>query len=231
MLTAGFPQFAALGDRAIVVHLGDQIDTPTFQAVRALARKLDGGLPGLVEYVPAFTTITVYYDPLLASHSQLRQELEERLAGLRPNDDAPPRIVEIPVCYGGELGSDLALVAEHAKMSPQEVVELHSGTEYLVHMIGFAPGFPYLGGMSPKIAAPRRTSPRLKIPAGSVGIAGDQTGIYPLETPGGWQLIGRTPLALFRPEQDPPTLLQAGDIVRFRPITPEQFRALKERPA
>jgi inhibitor of KinA len=139
--------------------------------------------------------------------------------------------VEIPVCYGGEFGADLDFVAKHANLTPGEVIEIHSAADYLVHMIGFAPGFPYLGGMSSKIAAPRRSSPRLKVPAGSVGIAGEQTGIYPLETPGGWQLIGRTPLALFRPEQDPPTLLQPGDIVRFRPITPQQFRELKEQPA
>ncbi len=113
--------------------------------------------------------------------------------------EPPPRTVEIPVCYGGEFGEDLAFVAEHADLTPDEVIEIHSGAEYLVYMLGFAPGFPYLGGMPERITAPRRDSPRLKIPAGSVGIAGSQTGVYPIETPGGWRLIGRTPLALFRP--------------------------------
>ena len=231
MLTAGFPRFVPLGDRALVVHLGDHIDTSTFRTVRALSRSLERGLPGMVEYVPAFTTIAVYYDPLVAAQSQMQEELTRLVTGIQEGDDPPARIVEIPVCYGGEFGSDLTFVAKQAKLTPREVIEIHSSAEYLVHMIGFAPGFPYLGGMSPRIAAPRRDSPRLKIPAGSVGIAGDQTGIYPLETPGGWQLIGRTPLALFRPDEDPPTLLQAGDAVRFRPITPEEFQTLKERPA
>jgi inhibitor of KinA len=232
MLQSGFPTFATLGDRALVVHLGDQIDAPTFRAVRSLAMKLEAAPPnGMLESVPAFTTVAIYYDPLRISEGELRSCVSGLAATLDLTPEPEPRIVEIPVCYGGEFGSDLEFVAEHAGLVPNEVLRIHTQADYLVHMIGFAPGFPYLGGMSPRIAAPRRGSPRLKIPVGSVGIAGDQTGIYPLETPGGWQLIGRTPLALFRPEQDPPTLLQAGDIVRFRPITPAQFRELSERPA
>lgn len=221
-----------LGDRALVVHLGSEIDLPTFRAVRSLAAQLAATpLEGMIEIVPAFTTITIYYDPLRTTEERLRSSLgvlAERLDSLPPPE---PRIVEIPVCYGGEFGCDLEFVAQQAGLAPGEVIAIHAEGEYLVHMIGFAPGFPYLGGMSPRIAAPRRGSPRLKIPAGSVGIAGDQTGIYPLETPGGWQLIGRTPLALFRPHENPPTLLQAGDLVRFVPITPTQFRELSERPA
>lgn len=223
------PRFATLGDHALVVHLGDQIDTPTFRAVRSLSRQLETQPPtGMMELVPAFTTVAIYYDPLRTSVGELTSAVIDLLAKAPSASESPQRIVEIPVCYGGEFGVDLEFVAKHAHLAEQEVIEIHSSVDYLVHMIGFAPGFPYLGGMSSKIAAPRRGSPRLKIPAGSVGIAGDQTGIYPLETPGGWQLIGRTPLALFRPEQDPPTLLQAGDIVRFRPITSEQFRNLQE---
>ena len=226
---SGFPRFATLGDRALVVHLGDQIDTSTFRAVRSLSRQLEAIPPaGMMEFVPAFTTVAVYYDPLRTSEAELKSHLNDLVATADATVAPPPRAVEIPVCYGGEFGIDLDFVAKHANLTPQQVIETHAAADYLVHMIGFAPGFPYLGGMSSEIAAPRRSSPRLKIPAGSVGIAGDQTGIYPLETPGGWQLIGRTPLALFRPEQDPPTLLQAGDIVRFRPITPEQFRQLAE---
>ena len=229
---SGFPKFATLGDRALVVHLGDQIDAPTFRAIRSLGRQLETKPPvGMIEFVPAFTTVAIYYDLLRSSEAELISHISDLMAGHDSAAEPEPRLVEIPVCYGGEFGCDLEFVAKHAKLTEQEVVEIHSSADYLVHMIGFAPGFPYLGGMSPRIAAPRRGSPRLKIPAGSVGIAGNQTGIYPLETPGGWQLIGRTPLALFRPEQDPPTLLEAGDIVRFRPITPEQFRQLSEQPA
>ena len=132
------------------------------------------------------------------------------------------------MCYGGEYGPDLEEVARHNGLSVDEVIALHSGGEYLVYMIGFAPGFPYLGGMSERIAMPRRSSPRAQIPVGSVGIAGMQTGVYPIETPGGWQLIGRTPLALFRPEENPPSLLQAGNKVRFRPISADEFAAWKE---
>lgn len=232
MLKTGFPTFATLCDRAVVVHLGDQIDPPTFRAVSSLAKKLIASPPiGVIEFVPAFTTIAVYYDPLRTSEAELCSSLTSLATTLDWTDGPNPRLVEIPVCYGGELGPDLEFVAQQTGLTPNDVVRIHSEGEYLVHMIGFAPGFPYLGGMSSRIAAPRRSSPRLKIAAGSVGIAGDQTGIYPLETPGGWQLIGRTPLTLFRPEQDPPTLLQAGDIVRFRSITPDQFRQLSEFPA
>ncbi|MGI8982690.1 MAG: 5-oxoprolinase subunit PxpB [Pirellulaceae bacterium] len=228
----GFPRFATLGDRALVVHLGDRIDTPTFLAVRSLSRQLEANPPaGMIEFVPAFTTITIYYDPLRTSEAELVSSVSDLVTRPDSSVEPQPRVVEIPVCYGGEFGSDLEFVAQHANLTSQEVIEIHSAADYLVHMIGFAPGFPYLGGMSSKIAAPRRISPRLRIPAGSVGIAGDQTGIYPLETPGGWQLIGRTPLALFRPKEDPPTLLQAGDLVRFLPITAEQFRALAEQSA
>jgi inhibitor of KinA len=133
------------------------------------------------------------------------------------------------VCYGGELGPDLEFVAEHNKLSAEEVIGIHSASVYLVYMIGFAPGFPYIGGMSGKIAAPRRSSPRLKIPAGSVGIAGSQTGIYPIETPGGWQLIGQTPLKLFQPESKSPSLLKAGDVIQFKPISYNQFLEEKEK--
>jgi len=232
MLKSGFPRFATLSDRALTVHLGDQIDTVTFQAVRSLSRQLEATPPvGMFEFVPAFTTVSIYYDPLRTSGAELTSLITDLVTVRDAAIDSQPRVVEIPVCYGGEFGSDLEFVAKHAKLTPQEVIEIHAGADYLVHLIGFAPGFPYLGGMSARIAAPRRSSPRLKIPAGSVGIAGDQTGIYPLETPGGWQLIGRTPLALFRPQQEPPTLLQAGDIVRFRPITPQKFRELAEQSA
>lgn len=231
-MSADFPKFAPLGDRGLVVHLGGQIDAAAFHSVRTLARRLEAAPPrGMIELVPAFTTVAIYYDPLQASLADLQNEVQRLLLGRIPAAEPPPRRVEIPVCYGGDFGSDLEFVARHAGFSPQQTIEIHAGGEYLVHMIGFAPGFLYLGGMSPRIAAPRRSTPRLKVPAGSVGIAGEQTGIYPLETPGGWQLIGRTPLALFRPAEDPPALLQAGDIVTFRPITPEQFRALQETSA
>lgn len=142
-----------------------------------------------------------------------------------PGSMEPP--VEIPVCYGGAFGPDLEDVARHNGLTPEEVVRIHSGTEYFAYMLGFLPGFPYLGGMSKRIAAPRKQTPRLKVPAGSVGIAGSQTGIYSLESPGGWQLIGRTPLALFRPDADPPVLVKPGARVRFQPISEREYRRLE----
>ena len=172
---------------------------------------------------PAFTTVTIHYDPRQCSFARIREAAEKRLSALDVSQLPPPRRVSIPVCYGGEFGEDLDFVAQQHGLSSEQVIEIHSGADYLVHLLGFAPGFPYLGGMSPRIATPRRARPRIKTPAGSVGIAGEQTGVYPIETPGGWQLIGRTPWALFRPQDDPPTLLLPGDIVRFTPITAEEF--------
>ena len=164
------------------------------------------------------------------SFAGAKVELQTTLLNLRDESLKDQRTVEIPVCYGGDYGPDLEFVAQHNSLTEEKVVAIHSAADYLVYMIGFAPGFPYLGGMSEQIAAPRRESPRLQIPAGSVGIAGAQTGVYPIETPGGWQLIGRTPLELFRPTEDPPTRLRAGDIVRFRPITSEEFDRLRMSP-
>jgi inhibitor of KinA len=216
-----------LGDTAALIQLGDRIDRETFVRVRALADYLGRHSPrGMLEYVPAFTSLAVYYDPLAVSIHELATQLADAVTASSAASEPPSNTVEIPVCYGGEFGPDLNHVATHNSLLPEEVVAIHSDPEYLVHMLGFAPGFPYLGGMSPRIATPRRDSPRLTVPAGSVGIAGDQTGVYPLETPGGWQLIGRTPLALFRPADDPPALVRAGDIVRFRPITTDEFHTL-----
>ena len=211
-------EIVPLGDSAAVVRFGDSIDRPTNLLVQTLSHFLSQHpLIGSVEFVPAYATVTVYYDPLRRSFEEVAKELQQVVSNLEITPDEVPRTIEIPVCYGGEFGPDLEFVAQHNRLTPDEVIEIHSASVYLVYFIGFAPGFPYLGGLSDRITAPRRTSPRLRIPAGSVGIAGTQTGIYPLATPGGWQLIGRTPLALFRPDETPPTLLRAGDEVRFRP--------------
>ncbi len=227
-------QLLPLGDRAVLVQFGTAIDRETHERVKQLTASLDANpLPGMIEYIPAYTTVAIFYDPFLIRERQkthspyewVCQWIREVVANLGESSAKSGRVVEIPVCYGGEMGPDLQVVAEHHGISQEEVVSIHAGREYLVYMIGFAPGFPYLGGLSEKIATPRRHSPRLRIPAGSVGIAGKQTGIYPLETPGGWQIIGRTPLRLFHPDGDPRSLLQAGDQVRFVPITMDQYRA------
>ncbi|RNI30405.1 5-oxoprolinase subunit PxpB [Rufibacter immobilis] len=226
-----------LGDAAIVLQLGEEIAPEVHERVKAVARYLEQHpFTGLVEYVPAFTTVTVYYDPWLVSqkgelapYAEVERHLRQMLSQLPASAaTAPAQIKEIPVVYGGDFGPDLAFVAQHTGLHPQEVIALHTQPQYLVYMIGFAPGFPYLGGMDPRIAAPRKQVPRKVIPAGAVGIAGQQTGVYPLETPGGWQLIGRTPLTLFDPQRESPSLLNMGDLVRFVPITEREFASWKE---
>lgn len=231
-------QITPLGDSALIVELGDAINESTHLRVQAAWRALTAeSLPGVSEAVPAYTTVTLFYDPWAAVQAGapadgivewLGARIRERLKNPPKTAKTKPRTVEVPVCYGGDFGPDLGRVAAQARLSPEEVIKRHAKAEYRVHLIGFAPGFPYLGGLPKELQAPRHAKPRMAVPAGSVGIGGEQTGIYPQATPGGWNLIGRTPLRLFRPENDPPVLLQAGDIVKFRAITPEEFAKLSE---
>ncbi len=230
-----------VGDHAVAIQLGNSIKQETHELVKAVTNFLENQtIDWLVELIPAFTTVTLYYDPIkimtsnkpfqnTSPYSIVCSEIEHILSQLTTGEQSQSRIIDIPVCYGGEFGPDLEEVANQNGMSSDKVIQTHSNGEYLVYMIGFAPGFPYIGGMSSDIATPRRESPRLKIPAGTVGIAGEQTGVYPIETPGGWQLIGRTPLKLFKPENDQaPSLLKAGDQIRFKPISLEEYKALEE---
>jgi inhibitor of KinA len=223
-----------------MVELGKEIELETHRKVSELSFYLETNvLPVIKEYVPGFTSVTIYYDCIIAAslrgkynvpspYEVMEKMMEEILSKIEIMGEHHPEIVEIPVCYGGEFGPDLEFVARHNKLTPDEVIQIHSEGLYLTYMIGFAPGFPYLGGLSEKIAAPRRESPRLKIPAGTVGIAGNQTGVYPIETPGGWQLIGRTPISLFNPKKSPPVLLKAGNQIRFKPISHHEYQELSE---
>lgn len=221
--------FSPLGDQAIVVEVGQEISEEVQNQVRTVSQLLESNPPHwLVEIIPAFTTVAVFYNSLSAEYETVEAELKELLQQTEEVAASEARTVEIPVCYGGEFGPDLAFVAEHNGLAPEEVIRIHTSGTYSVHMIGFAPGFPFIGGMSEKIAAPRRDSPRLRIPERTVGIAGKQTGIYPIETPGGWQLIGRTPMRLFRPENTVPSLLRAGDKIVFKKITESEYYAWKE---
>jgi inhibitor of KinA len=218
-----------LGDAALLVRFGDRIDPALFGRVRAFCASLDEDpVAGTVEVVPAYASVAIYYDPLETDSDRLAAAIRARLDRLAEAPTPQSRSVVIPVCYGGEDGPDLEWLAAQHGMTPDEVVALHSGAVYTVYMIGFTPGFPYLGGLPEELATPRRETPRLAIPAGSVGIAGNQTGVYPLESPGGWHIIGRTPFRLFRPDRDPPSLLRPGDTVRFRPITKQEFDAWQE---
>lgn len=242
----GLMLFAPLGDVAVVVTLGETVDDSTLRQVRTLADALscESGA-GIIDVVPAYTTVTVFYEPAPSSDElpydhvcRLIMNCAERLQHGGPKVSSPDltnrrqrrhasRTVEIPVCYGGNFGPDLADVARHTGLSPAEVIKLHCSEAYLVCAIGFVPGFPYLGGLPERLHTPRRATPRTSVPIGSVGIGGEQTGIYSLPTPGGWQLIGRTPLQLFESGRDDPTLLHVGDTVSFRTISPEEFSAWK----
>lgn len=222
------PRYLVAGDSSLVVELGEGIDPAVNRRVQSLARVIrERGPAGVVEVVPAYRSLLVYYRPWeLPLHALLgwlaRLEVWEV-------DPGPSRLVRMPVVYGEEFGPDLEEIARFARISPQEVTAIHAGRDYMVYCLGFAPGFPFLGKVAPEIAIPRLATPRTRVPAGSVGIAGEQTGIYPSESPGGWRLVGRTPLPLFAPHRDPPTLLQPGDRVRFLPITAEEFRDWQER--
>jgi inhibitor of KinA len=225
-----------LGDSAVVATLGEGIGPETIAAVRRLAAAISStGRAGITDVVPAYATVTTFYDP---AHFDEPPDMDPygavcRLigacaarAGGGPASE-PSRQVEIPVCYGGDLGPDIALVAEHCRMTPSQVAALHADADYLVYAIGFTPGFPYLGGLPEALRTPRRDTPRAAVPAGSVAIGGGQTGVYPFSSPGGWQIIGRSPVALFRPALEPASLLRPGDRVRFRAITASEFAAWK----
>jgi len=222
-----------LGDSAVVISLGDAIDASTAAQVRALAAEL-GRMTrdGVVDIVPAFADVALFFD---SAHVPDFEKLRIELAGAVERAEAATsgsadRAVEVPVCYGGEYGSDLGEVAVRAGLTPDEVARRHASGDYLVHAIGFMPGFPYLGGLAPELATPRRATPRARVPAGSVGIGGGQTGVYPLESPGGWNLIGRTPVRLFDPGRAEPAWLHLGDRVKFHAISPEAFRLAAQAP-
>ncbi|MFZ5769712.1 MAG: 5-oxoprolinase subunit PxpB [Bacillota bacterium] len=222
------PRYLVAGDSSLVVELGEGIDPAVNRRVQGLARLIrEHGPAGVVEVIPSYRSVLVYYRPWeLPPHALLGWLA--RLEVWEP-DPAPSRLVRIPVAYGGEFGPDLEEIARFSRLSPEEVVAIHAGQEYMVYCLGFAPGFPFLGKVPPEIAMPRLATPRTRVPAGSVGIAGEQTGIYPSESPGGWRLLGRTPLSLFVPRRDPPALLQPGDRVRLQPISAEEFREWQER--
>lgn len=204
------------GDRVLVVELGKEINPAMNARVRALLRALERArVPGVVEFVPTYCTVAVHYRPERIGMQVLEQAVRSALSDAESAPAEPARVVEIPVLYDGP---DLDFVAAHAGCSIREVVRIHAAPEYLVHMLGFTPGFAYLGGMDEAISTPRLDKPRVRIPAGSVGIAGAQTGVYPIDSPGGWRLIGHTTAKLYDPASKNPFLLEAGDRVRFVPV-------------
>ena len=223
-------RFLPAGDRGLVVEFGNEVSSAISAQVRTLDADLAAArIPGVVEAVPTYRSLGIEYDPSEISFEALQAHVREVLAKLDPGVLPPPRRVRIPTIYGGEYGPDLPFVAEHACLSQAEVIRLHSQTVYHVYMIGFAAGFAYLGGLPERLHTPRLPSPRIRVPKGSVGIGGNQTGAYPAETPGGWRLIGRTYLELFDPSQEIPTPMVPGDEVEFVPITEAEYLSAERR--
>lgn len=226
-------QISQISEFSALIEFGNEINEDINRKVRIFCSYInDHPFNGMIEYIPAFSSVSIIYNPLsinsLSPFQIVKSILEDILSKLDFSSKDYEHIVEIPVCYDTKFAQDIEYVAEINNITVGDVIKIHCEGRYLVYMIGFAPGFPYLGGMSEKIAAPRRESPRIAIPSGSVGIAGLQTGVYPIETPGGWQIIGRTPLKLFNLHRNPQSLLKSGDIVKFYSISYEKYMQLKE---
>ena len=220
-------RFLLTGDTSLTVEFGNEINEAINRDIRAYKIALENaGIPGIVETVPTYRSLMVHYDPSVIPYAAVRERLEKLLDEMGEIEIPPSPVLEIPVLYGGEMGPDLAFVAENAGISEEEVIRVHSSAEYLIYMLGFTPGFTYLGGMSESIATPRLKQPRVKIPAGSVGIAGTQTGVYPIDSPGGWQLIGRTPVKMYDPDRDTPILPEAGQYIKFFPVTQDEYDSI-----
>lgn len=217
------------GDAAWFVEFDNRIDPVVNARAIALARAVrEAGWRFVRDVVTAYRSVAVYVDPLAPEVRDLRETLTALAEGIPPADTSREALITVPVCYGGEFGPDLARVAEFAGCSEEEVIRRHTAREYRVYMVGYVPGFPYMGTVDPTIAAPRRETPRVRVPQGSVGIAGPQTGIYPRDTPGGWNLIGRTPIKPFDERRPEPCLFRPGSRVRFVAIDPDTFAAWRD---
>ena len=212
------PKIVPLGDSALLVQLGDEIDLTINQRVHTLAALIDKSpIEGIIETVPAYGTLLIHYDPLTLEYSKVNQWVKSKLEHIQNSESRKPRRIQVPVKYGGEYGPDLDSVAAYHNLQVEDVIRIHSERIYTVYMMGFTPGFPYMGKLDEAIITPRLEVPRTNVPTGSVAIAGAQTGIYPLTSPGGWHLIGQTSLILFAPQSESPFLFAPGDEVKFIP--------------
>jgi inhibitor of KinA len=221
-------RFQRASDQSLLVYFGQEIALQAHQQVRKLLRLLEmEPIGGVRNLHPAYCSLLVKFDGLRLRHDEVEATLRRYLERFEEIELPEPRLVEIPVCYGEEFGPDLAEVCAIHGLTPAQAIELHASAEYLVYFLGFVPGFAYLGELPEALVTPRLGTPRRRVPAGSVGIAGNQTGVYPFATPGGWRLIGRTPVAMFRAEREGFSLLAIGDRVRFAPISAERFGALE----
>ena len=217
--------FRLMGDRGLLLEFGDEISHEVNEKVRRMALALQAeGLDGIAETVPTYRSLLILYDPLILPLNDLKKKLLLVEKGLQETPFPEPKLTRIPVVYGGTYGPDLEGVAKYHQISPEEVIQLHCSKPYFIYMIGFMPGFPYMGELSEALITPRLKTPRLSVPAGSVAIAQKQTGIYSMDSPGGWQILGRTPVKLFNPESEPPALLQMGDLVQFYQISERESK-------
>ena len=217
------------GDSSLLIEFGNEISPEINQKIKTTVQLMkEQHIEGVVDIIPAFCSLLINYDPRVIGYEELRNRMKALVKVEVKAEAGVKRVFEIPVCYGGEYGPDIENIAEHAGLSVDEVIKIHSSRDYLIYMLGFLPGFTYLGGLDERIHTPRLANPRLKINAGSVGIGGSQTGIYPLDSPGGWQLMGMTPVKTYDPEREVPILVEAGDYIRFVPVNEEEFLRIKE---
>ena len=214
-----------MGDRALLLEFGDGISPVINEKVRRMSLAIQAKIKeGILETIPTYRSLLIIYHPMILPIKDLKKRCERIEEGLQEIPFPEPKLTRIPVVYGGSYGPDLGGVAAYHRISPEKVIQLHTSQPYLVYMIGFMPGYPYMGELPEELATPRLKTPRLLVPKGSVAIAQRQTGIYSMESPGGWQILGRTPVELFDPEKDPPALLQMGDLVQFYPISEKEFK-------
>lgn len=217
------------GDSSILVEFGKEISPEINRKITATVQLMkEQHIEGVVDVIPAFCSLLINYDPRVVSYDELRERMRHLVKMDLKSSEERRRVFRIPVCYGGEYGPDMANIAEHAGLTEEEVIKIHTSRDYLIYMLGFLPGFCYLGGLDERIHTPRLANPRIKINAGSVGIGGSQTGIYPLDSPGGWQLMGMTPVKTYDPKRETPILVEAGDYIRFFPVDEEEYNRIKE---
>ncbi len=217
------------GDSSLLVEFGKEISPEINRKIAATVQLMkEQHIEGVVDMIPAFCSLLVNYDPRVVRYDKMKKRLESLVRMDIKVGAEKRRIFEIPVVYGGEYGPDLAAIAQHAGLSEAEVINIHSSQDYLIYMLGFLPGFCYLGGLDERIHTPRLANPRLKIRAGSVGIGGSQTGIYPLDSPGGWQLMGMTPVKTYDPDREVPILVEAGNYIRFVPVDEAEYLRIQE---